>query len=84
MQQEVNIKVGNKAPETYFSEVLNQCHTGELKYGAIATRKELSKNLEENCIPESVFTMTIENYQEFLMERRKLIAKKIKAYYYSL
>lgn len=84
MQQEVNIKVGNKAPETYFSEVLNQCHTGELKYGAIATRKELSKNLEENCIPEAVFTMTIENYQEFLMERRKLIAKKIKAYYYSL
>lgn len=84
MQQEVNIKVGNKAPETYFSEVLQQCHSGELKYGAIANKEELSKNLEENCIPESVFSMTIENYQEFLMERRKLMAKKIKAYYYSL
>lgn len=84
MQQEVNIKVGNKAPETYFSEVLEQCRSGELKYGAIANKEELSKNLEENCIPESVFTMTIENYQEFLMERRKLMAKKIKAYYYSL
>lgn len=84
MQQEVNIKVGNKAPETYFSEVLEQCHSGELKYGAIANKEELSKNLEENCIPESVFSMTIENYQEFLMERRKLMAKKIKAYYYSL
>ena len=84
MQQEVNIKVGNKAPETYFSEVLEQCHSGELKYGAIANKEELSKNLEENCIPESVFSMTIENYQEFLVERRKLMAKKIKAYYYSL
>ena len=84
MQQEVNIKVGNKAPETYFSEVLEQCHSGELKYGAIANKEELSKNLEENCIPESVFSMTIENYQEFLMARRKLMAKKIKAYYYSL
>lgn len=84
MQQEVNIKVGNKAPETYFSEVLEQCHSGELKYGAIATKEELSKNLKENCIPESVFSMTIENYQEFLMARRKLMAKKIKAYYYSL
>jgi hypothetical protein len=84
MQQEVNIKVGNKAPETYFSEVLEQCNSGELKYGAIANKEELSKNLEENCIPESVFTMTIENYQEFLMERRKLMAKKIKSYYYSL
>lgn len=84
MQQEVNIKVGNKAPETYFSEVLEQCHSGELKYGAIATKEELSKNLKENCIPESVFSMTIENYQEFLMARRKLMAKKIKAYYHSL
>lgn len=84
MQQEVNIKVGNKAPETYFSEVLEQCHSGELKYGAIATKEELSKNLKENCIPESVFSMTIENYREFLMARRKLMAKKIKAYYYSL
>jgi hypothetical protein len=84
MQQEVNIKVGNKAPEVYFSEVLEQCHTGELKYGAIANKEELSKNLEENCIPESVFTMTLENYQDFLNERRKLMAKKIKEYYYSL
>ena len=84
MQQEVNIKVGNKAPEVYFSEVLEQCHSGELKYGAISNIEELSKNLEENCIPESVFTMTIENYQDFLNERRKLMAKKIKEYYYSL
>ena len=84
MQQEVNIKVGNKAPEVYFSEVLEQCHSGELKYGAISNKEELSKNLKENCIPESVFTMTIENYQDFLNERRKLMAKKIKEYYYSL
>ena len=84
MQQEVNIKVGNKAPEIYFSEVLEQCHSGELKYGAISNKEELSKNLEENCIPESVFTMSIEDYQDFLNERRKLMAKKIKEYYYSL
>ena len=84
MQQEVNIKVGNKAPEVYFSEVLDQCQTGDLKYGAISNQEELSKNLIENCIPKSVFTMTIENYQEFLVQRRKLMAKKIKAYYYSL
>jgi len=84
MQQEVNIQVGNKAPEVYFSEILEQCRTGEFKYGAISNKNELSKNLEENCIPESVFTMTIENYQDFLIERRKLIAKKIKDYYYSL
>ena len=84
MQQEVNIKVGNKAPDIYFSQVLEQCHTGELKYGSISNKEDLSNNLKENCIPESIFTMTIENYQEFLIERRKLIAKKIKEFYYSL
>ena len=84
MQQDVNIKVGNKAPDIYFSQVLEQCHTGELKYGSISNKEDLSNNLKENCIPESIFTMTIENYQEFLIERRKLIAKKIKEFYYSL
>ena len=84
MQQEVNIQVGNKAPEVYFSQVLEQCHTGELKYGAISNKEDLSNNLKENCIPESIFKMTIENYQEFLVERRKLMAKKIKEFYYSL
>ena len=84
MQQEVNIQVGNKAPDIYFSQVLEQCHTGELKYGSISNKEDLSNNLKENCIPESIFTMTIENYQEFLIERRKLIAKKIKEFYYSL
>tara|TARA_Y100001933_G_scaffold155002_1_gene153258 strand:- start:830 stop:2626 length:1797 start_codon:yes stop_codon:yes gene_type:complete len=84
MQQEVNIQVGNKAPEVYFSEVLEQCNQGELKYGALTDKNDLLKNLNENCIPESVFSMTIENYQDFLIERRRLIAKKIKDYYYSL
>lgn len=84
MQQEVNIQVGDKAPEVYFSEVLEQCDTGELKYGAIASRNDLSKNLIENCIPETIFTMTLESYEYFLVERRKLMAQKIKEYYYSL
>lgn len=84
MQQEVNIQVGNKAPDIYFAEVLEQCHSGELKYGAIKDIHDLHENLKQNCIPQSVFTMTIEDYQEFLGERRKLMAQKIKEYYYSL
>jgi len=84
MQQEVNIQVGSKAPDMYFSEVLEQCHGGALKYGAITELQDLHKNLDQNCIPQSVFTMTIENYDEFLKERRKLMAKKIKEYYHNL
>jgi hypothetical protein len=84
MQQEVNIAVGNKAPDAYFSEVLEQCHGGVLKYGGISSLDELHQNLQANCVPESIFTMTLDHYDEFLKERRKLMAEKMKEYYFSL
>ena len=84
MQQEVNIAVGNKAPDAYFSEVLEQCHGGALKYGGITSLDELHDNLNANCIPASIFTMTLEHYEDFLKERRKLMAQKMKAYYFGL
>lgn len=84
MQQEVNIKVGDKAPDIYFKELENQCNGGELKYGAIDNIKELNKNLNSHCIPESIFNMNIDNYEDFLEQRRKLMAQKMKNYYYSL
>jgi hypothetical protein len=84
MQQEVNIAVGNKAPAAYFSEVLEQCHGGTLKYGGISSLGELHQNLQANCVPESIFTMTLDHYDEFLKERRKLMAGKMKEYYFNL
>lgn len=84
MQQEVNIQVGDKAPDVYFEEMLNQCNNQELKYGAIDSLPELHQNLKSNCIPESVFNMNIEHYDTFLLKRRELMAVKMKDYYYSL
>ena len=84
MQQEVNIQVGDKAPEVYFDELLKQCNSQNLKYGAINSLTELNENLTSNCIPESIFKMNIDDYDEFLMQRRRLMAQKMKHYYYSL
>jgi hypothetical protein len=84
MQQEVNIAVGNKAPDVYFSEVLEQCHGGAIKYGGISSLEELQQNLQANCVPDSIFTMTLDHYEDFLKERRILMAQKMKAYYFSL
>jgi hypothetical protein len=84
MQQEINIKVGDKSPETYFKQVIEQCNGGEKFYGGIDTLAELHKNLEMNCIPSSVFEMNIMDYDQFLQERRQLMAKKIREYYFSL
>lgn len=83
-QQEINIRVGEKAPNVYFKEILEQCNGGTLKYGGIQSMDLLKKNMAQNCIPESIFDMDIESYPQFLEERRKLMAEKIEKYYKSL
>ena len=84
MQSEINIKVGNKSPKTYFEELKDQCNGLDLKYGSISDIETLQENLEMNCIPETIFPMDFSNYDEFLEQRRALMARKIKEYYYSL
>jgi hypothetical protein len=84
MQQEINIAIGAKSPSIYFNELLEQCRSGKLKYGAIQSNEELLNNLQTHCIPESIFHIEIDGYDNFLIERRKLMAEKMKKYYSSL
>ncbi|WP_026503999.1 GmrSD restriction endonuclease domain-containing protein [Butyrivibrio sp. NC3005] len=84
LQTEINIKISDDAPNEYMSVVLGQIETGQGVYGGITNMIELKKNLEMNCIPEGFESMTIDDYPRFLDARRKLMAKKIKAYYESL
>ena len=80
----VNISVGKKAPNDYFATALEQCQTGKIKVGTITNEQELLDNLSANCIPAEVIEMTSDDYFAFLEQRRKLMAQKIKEYYYSL
>lgn len=84
MQSEINIKIRDKSPKVYFNELIKQCNSEELQYGGINNLEEFSDNLEENCIPKEVFNMDIDNYNEFLELRRKLMAEKIREFYYKL
>jgi hypothetical protein len=84
MQQEVNIQIGKKAPDAYFSEIREQCISKELKYGGIVEHDDLLNNLRAHGVPDAVFDMTIERYEEFLKERRKLMSAKMREYYFSL
>ncbi|MFN4892479.1 MAG: DUF262 domain-containing protein [Bacteroidota bacterium] len=84
MQQEINIAIGAKSPNIYFKELKEQCQGGKLKYGAINTIEELNLNLKTHCIPESIFDATIDGYDQFLTERRNLMAAKMREYYNSL
>lgn len=45
---------------------------------------ELHDNLASNCIPGEIENMVVGDYREFLQERRKLMAKKIREYYHRL
>ena len=83
-QQEINIKIGKKAPKEYMSEVYKQTESGKVKYGGIVDREILVQNLKQNCIPEMFTDLEVGDYDEFLKERRKLMATKIKEFYYSL
>lgn len=83
-QSEINLSIKDKPPFEYFGEVLEQCNGGPVKYGGITDLEVLKINMTQNCIPESVFTMSVEKYTDFLKERRELMAKKIERYYKNL
>lgn len=84
MQSEINIQIGNRSPKDYFAILKKQCSGGRLKFGAIADEATLKKNLKMNCIPQEISGFDLKNYEEFLSQRRKLMAQKIKDYYFSL
>lgn len=84
IQQEINVKISNRAPCVYMKEVLTQCQTKQPVYGGIIENDVLQHNLRQNCVPEGFEAMSIDDYSHFLEERRKLMAAKIKAYYFSL
>ena len=79
-----NKAISDDAPATYFTKVKEQCETKDIVFGNIATEEVLLENLKENCIPNNIFEMTVENYDDFLQERRKLMADLRRNYYESL
>jgi hypothetical protein len=84
MQSEINIAIGNKSPKDYFTQLLQQCSGGTLKYGAICDPDELRENFKMNCIPDGMETRELAQYDEFLDERRKLMSRRIRDYYRAL
>ncbi|MBK7365587.1 MAG: DUF262 domain-containing protein [Nitrosomonas sp.] len=84
MQSEINIQVGNKPPKDYFEIVKSQMIVNNQQVSGLATEQHLLDNLKMNCVPIEIQQMSIDNYNDFLTKRRKLMANKIKEYYHSL
>lgn len=81
----VNVKIGDKAPNVYFKEAFDSAtETGNV-FGTPMTLDELKKNIAMNCIPLDIVNWDYNQYiNDFLPQRRKLMAAKIKTYYQGL
>lgn len=84
MQSEINIKVGNKPPKDYFELIKTQIQDNNQQVSGLATEQQLLDNLKMNCVPTEIQEMSIDDYNDFLTTRRKLMAQKIKEYYQTL
>jgi len=83
-QSEINIAIGDKAPARYFAELAEQTAGGARKYGGITDPDELRANFRSSCLPETLLDGEVPAYDEFLADRRKLMAMKIKAWFETL
>lgn len=81
LDTQVNKAISDDAPNVYFGKVEAQCESGEIVLGNIADKGLFAVNLEENCIPQNIVDMTVEDYDIFLRERRRMMAVLIQKYY---
>ena len=84
LEKRINIAIGDKRPGEYFSQARDAINSGTGYFGDIADEGALLSNLEANCIPEGIFGMSADDYEDFLAQRRVLMARKIRNYYESL
>lgn len=80
-QSEINVKIKDQAPKEYMAQVKEQCTGGNALYGGIDSMVKLEANMAANCIPEEIFDMDYTQFEDFLEERRHLMAQKIRRYY---
>lgn len=84
LDSQVNKAISDDAPCEYFTRALEAAKRGEAEYGNISSEEELLNNMAQNCIPANITEMDYSHYDEFLATRRRLMAQKIRDYYYSL
>ncbi|MDR0696314.1 MAG: DUF262 domain-containing protein [Christensenellaceae bacterium] len=81
LHDQVNKKIRDRSPEIYMKDVLE--FTGAYD-NDIKNLDALQTNLRDNAIPDIVMSGNAENYLFFLEERKKLMAMKVREFYYKL
>lgn len=81
LDTQVNKAISDDAPEVYFAKVKQQCKDKQIVLGNVSDEEVLHSNLAENCIPNNIDKMDVSSYDDFLVERRKMMAALIEKYY---
>jgi len=85
LSKTVNIVIGKKAPSVYMNEIAQALKNGnQSRFTMLHNEEELIANCKMNCIPDGFENMTADDYDNFLKERRKLMAERINVYFNSL
>jgi hypothetical protein len=83
-QSEINIAISDRPPSVYFHEVMEQARGGPRRYGGITEESALKANLHAHCIPDEIFGALADDYEGFLIKRRRLMAARIREYFATL
>ena len=83
-EQAINIKLGNASPKVYMEKIQNDIKLDKNEITSLKSIEGLDLNLQTHCIPSNLNQLDADQYTEFLNERRKLMAQKIKEFYKGL
>jgi hypothetical protein len=83
-EQATNIKVGMLTPKEYLDKVKAQIQAGINGISTLDSDSSLQQNLINNDIPSIIEEASHLVYEDFLEERRRLMATKLKVYYSQL
>lgn len=78
----INILIGNREPAEYMELVKDEIETAtQRKITTISSANELHINLAEQDIPDYFKEVTSSEYDRFLLDRRRMMAARLKKYY---
>jgi len=83
-EQSTNIKVGKMPPKEYMKKIMEEIDNKVYNICTIDNKKLLEESLWFNHIPNTLYTADHNDYNDFLVTRRKMMALKIKDFYKSL
>ena len=81
LDTQVNKAIKDNAPAVYFKTVINQFDSKIAEIGNIMDIDALNDNIAENALPPEIINMTVNDYDDFLSQRRHLMSRMIEEYY---